>query len=130
MIDRVDWLVPSRIILFEVSGQVMLQDVRDLTRDIRAMIEADDQTNFVDVFLDVNRVTGYHPETMNIGKLFGAAKPQKRVRWNIIINPHPNPILDFVVRTVCQLFKTQLRIVPTLDEAVTFIQTKTAPEKS
>jgi len=126
MIERADWLVPGQIMIFEVAGEVTLQDVRDLVEKIKAMIEADVPVGQVDVFLDVSRVANYHPETMNIRKLFGAMSGNKRLRWNIIINPHPNPILDFVVRTVCQIFKAQLRMVPTLDDALVFIHTKTA----
>ena len=70
-------------------------------------------------------MTGYHPDTMNIRKLFGAVKKDDRVRWNVIVNPRPHPVLDFVIRTVCQLFKSQLSIVPSIDAALEFIQAKT-----
>jgi len=124
MLDRVYWLVPDHAVVFEVVGEVMLQDVRELIDSIRKTLDAENHTGYVDVMLDVSRVTRYHPETMNIGKLFGAVKRHERVRWNIIINPNPHPVLDFVIRTVTQLFKTQLVILPTIDKAVLFVQSK------
>jgi hypothetical protein len=128
MIERGYWIVPSRILVFEVSGEVVLQDVHDLIEGMRTMIDADTETYDVDVLHDVSRVTSYNPETMNVRKLFGAVKKHERVRWNIIVNPKPNPVVDFVIRTVSQLFKTPLAILPTIDDAVAFIQTKTRSE--
>jgi hypothetical protein len=130
MLDRIYWVVPDRAIVIEVIGEVMLQDVRELIDTIRKTIDANDHSDYVDVMLDVTRVTSYHPETMNIRKLFGAVKRHERVRWNIIISPNPNPVFDFVIRTVTQLFRTQLVIIPSLDEAVAFVQSKTAPGQS
>lgn len=129
MLERVYWIVPDQAIVIEVVGEVMLQDVRELIEAIRKTIDANDQTDYVDVLLDVTRVTRYNPETMNIGRLFGAVKRHERVRWNIIINPTPHPGLDFVIRTVTQLFKTRVVIVPGLDEALAFIQSKTTTPK-
>jgi hypothetical protein len=126
MIDRMYWIVPGQIMVFEVAGEVLLEDVRELIDKMRSAIEAESQTHHIDVLLDVSRVTRYHPETMNIRKLFGAVKKNNRVRWNIIVNPNPNPVVDFVIRTVSQLFKTQLSILPTIDDALAFIETKTA----
>ena len=125
MLDRVYWIVPGWTVVFEVIGEVKLDDVRELVDRIKMEVEAEAPSHFVDVFLDVSRVTGYHPETMNIGKLFGAVKKDERVRWNVIVNPKPHPVLDFVIRTVCQLFKTQLGIVSSLDDALEFIRAKT-----
>src|SRR4051794_23363672 len=123
MLDRVYWLIPGEILIFELSAVVMLQDVRDITEGMRTKIVDESQKPYVDVFLDVTNVTSYAAETMNIKQLFGASEKNPRVRWNIIINPRPNPVVDFVVRTVCQLFKTQLSIIPTREAALAFIQT-------
>jgi hypothetical protein len=125
MLDRIYWIVPGQMVVFEVINEVKLDDVRELIEKIRVTIEEEAPARYVDVLLDVSRVTGYHPDTMNIRKLFGAVRRDDRVRWNIIVNPRPHPVLDFVIRTVCQLFKTQLSIVPSLDSALEFIQAKT-----
>lgn len=124
MLNRVYWKIPGQILVLEVIDEVMLQDVKDITREIRATIDADEHRSSVDVLFDLTHVTGYKPETMNIKNLFGAVKKHERVRWNIIVNPNPNPVIDFMIRTLVQLFKTQLSIVPTVEAAVTFIETK------
>jgi hypothetical protein len=129
MIERIYWPVPGRIVAFEVVGEVTLQVVRELIQVIHTTLDASDLHEPVDVFLDVTGVTRYHPDTMNITKLFGAVKANDRVRWNVIINPRPHPVLDFVIRTVCQLFKTQLALLPTIDDALDFIQSKSIVNK-
>jgi hypothetical protein len=124
MLDRVYWLIPGEVLTFELSGVITLQDVKSISDEIQAKIETESQSPYIDILLDVNHVTRYHPETLNIKKSVGTAKKHPRARWTIIINPHPNPVVDFVVRTVCQIFKTQLTIIPTRDAALAFIQTK------
>lgn len=130
MLDRIYWIVPDHAVVFEVIGDVKLDDVKELIAAIRKTIDESGQTDYVDVLLDVSRVSRYHPETMNIRQLFGAVKRHEAVRWNIIVNPNPNPVLDFVIRTVTQLFRTQLAIVPNLDDALTFIQSKSVTARS
>ena len=118
MLDRVYWAIEGRVVAHELSGEVTLQDVKDLIDQMRVMIDRDIQGSYVDVFLDVTRVTGYHHDVMNIKKLFASVKKHERVRWDIIINPRPNPVFNFVVRTVCQLFKQRLRIVPSMEHSL------------
>lgn len=130
MLDRVYWLIPGEILMFELSNVIMLQDIKEITDEIRIKIETESQSPSVDVLLDVNRVTRYHPETLNIKKSVGAAEKHPRVGWTIIINPHPNPVVDFVVRTVCQVFKTQLSIIPTREAAMAFIHTKQSSKQA
>lgn len=130
MLDRIYWIVPGHAVVFEVIEEVTLEAVRELIESIRKTIDEKETSGYVDVLLDVSRVTRYHSDTMNIRKLFGAVKRHEAVRWNIIVNPKPNPVVDFVIRTVTQLFKTQLAIVPTIDDAMSFIQSKSIAKRS
>jgi hypothetical protein len=126
VLNRTYWIIPGRIISNELSGTVSLQDVKSLIAGMKTLTDSHQQSSYVDALLDLSRVSRYDSDVMNIKKLFSAVKKNERVRWNIIVNPDPNPVLDFVVRTVCQLFGTRIRIVRTLDEALIFVQTESA----
>lgn len=128
MLNHVYWAVEGRIIAHDLSGEVTLQDMKDLTEQMCLLIETDPHAAYVDIFLDVTRVSGYHRDILNIKKLFASVSKHDAVRWAIIINPNPNPVLHFVVRTVCQLLKKRVRIVPTVDAALDFIHTETAAQ--
>lgn len=127
MLNRVYWVVPGQIITCEVSAEVTLQDIRAIIEQTQAMIDHESQAAYVDLLFDISHVTGYSSDVMNIKTLFGAARKHERTRWMIIINPISNPVLNFVAQTMCQIFQTRLRIVPTREAALQFVQTEALP---
>jgi len=121
MLDFVRWAVPGRVMLVQFSGTLDVQDVAQMNERAAVLME-EALPPHVNVIVDSTLVTKFASALMNIKNLRSMLGKHPMVNWHIIVSPDPNPAMRFIGSMVFNLLGARLRVSPTVDEAIQFLQ--------
>jgi hypothetical protein len=121
MLDFVRWTVPGRVMLVQFSGTLGIEDVIQMNEKALVLME-EALPPHVNVIVDSTLVTKFAPALMNIKNLRSMLGKHPMVNWHIIVSPDPHPAMRFVGSMVFNLLGARLRVTPTVDEAIQFLE--------
>lgn len=107
--------------LVQFSGTLDVEDVVQMNASAVILME-EALPPHVNVIVDSTLVTKFSPTLMNIKNLRSMLGKHPMVNWHIIVSPDPNPAMRFVGSIVFNLLGARLRVTPTVDEALQFLQ--------
>lgn len=113
-----EWLVPGRVLLQRIDGDITLDDVSALSAAAGDAISTEG-TGVVHSIVDVTRIGKYPQSLRDIHQVF-TLHPQQRARWFIVITQ--NPLLRFLSSMVSQMASPNFRICASLEEAAALLQ--------
>ena len=125
MLDKTEWLIPERVIYQQYSGDVSLQDMdsgRQAMLDLLDTLSSDSKK--IHFVIDISRRDLLAPETMQLKymrSLFTFQNGSDNAGWFLIVQAKPHPVMRFVVLAAARAGGFNLRIMPSLDNARTFL---------
>jgi hypothetical protein len=121
MLDFVRWIVQGRVLLVQFSGILSLEDVNQM--NIRAAVLMEEALPpHVDVIANGTFVTQFDRNLVNIRNLRGSLGKHPLVNWHIIVDPDPNPAMQFLGSMVFKLLGARYRVMDTIESALAFLQ--------
>lgn len=123
---KTQWLVPSRVLLTQLRGQITEEDVSNLTADINAKIE--EGTALVHHINDASKMDRITITLKSARILVQSMRTSDKLGWHLEVTN--NPINKMISSIGIQFSGVRYRSFNTLEEAVTFLNTNdsTLPE--
>lgn len=113
----VDWFRPNHVIQLELIGNVSLEEAKHINTELLALLGQAETT--VHMVADATTLENFPKNILQI-KNTQAYLQHPKLGWIFFIS-QPNPLIRFFATTIAQVIGTRLRIVETIDEAVTII---------
>lgn len=121
MLDFVRWLVQGRVMLVQFSGVLTLEDVQQMNEKAALLMEEAIPPH-VDVIANGTYVTQFDRNLVNVRNLRSSLGKHPMVNWHIIVDPDPNPAMQFLGSIVFKLLGARYRVMKTVDDALNFLQ--------
>jgi hypothetical protein len=121
MLDFVRWIVQGRVMLVQFSGVLTLEDVQAMNTQAAVLME-EALPPHVDVIANGTYVTQFDRHLINVRNLRGSLGKHPLVNWHIIVDPDPNPAMQFLGSIVFKLLGARYRVMKTIEEALSFLQ--------
>jgi hypothetical protein len=114
---EIGWHQADRIVHLRFYGDVTIDEIRDSSLSVKTHVEQGKP--LVHTISDLSDVQHFPRNLLQISK--ATTKLDNSVLgWTIVIGA--NPILAFIVTTISQLAGARLRMLPTMEEALTFLK--------
>jgi hypothetical protein len=121
MLDFVRWIVQGRVLLVQFSGVLTLEDVQAMNQQAIVLME-EALPPHVDVIANGTFVTQFDRNLVNVRNLRGSLGKHPMVNWHIIVDPDPNPAMQFLGSIVFKLLGARYRVMKTIEDALSFLQ--------
>jgi predicted homoserine dehydrogenase-like protein len=124
MLKQINWLVPNQIVLAEFTGKLGMEDFEEFQRQSRAMAEQAQGAGAIHFILDVRGRQDISAELHKLKNVFDAYKDagDYSVGWIIVVDSHPDRIMQFVANIVMQIRNRRFRVFKEMDAAVDFLK--------
>ena len=124
MFEKVRWHVDGRILITEFSGIVSLEDVKKSSKLAVMMINNEKQPPATHIIADVSDVSKLDASILKLHPMREAITPllsNPHIGWLVLVDPEPNHVMLFIIKTITELTSRRMRVVPTLQQALHFI---------
>ncbi|MCU0495900.1 MAG: hypothetical protein MUF87_00960 [Anaerolineae bacterium] len=124
MLNRVYWHISGRVQVWQMSGFISLEDVRDAYQMGKSLISDEVSPLNKHIIVDAS-----HRDSIDL-RLFNARTLQEILEindrfsqpgWIIVVDPHPNKVMHFLLLTILKIAKARFRVFSTFDEALAFL---------
>ena len=116
---QTSWCVEQRVILTRYTGIIVAEDIHGQIKETRALIEQG--TPLIHSIIDLSQIDKWPPlNTVNEFRAMEIDDVREHMGWSIIVAN--NVVLKFGSALFAPIFKLRQRILPTLDEALDFLQ--------
>ncbi len=112
-----EWMVPGRVLLTLISGDVQLAEIQASNSEAQDWIGAEGVAP-VHSIVEMNSVERYPTSLKDIRSIVRADHPDK-MGWVILVSDHT--IVRFLTSTIAQLLRQKVRTFNRLDEARAFL---------
>ncbi|MDZ4763287.1 MAG: hypothetical protein SGI73_01960 [Chloroflexota bacterium] len=124
MLSQVYWQTSNRVLVVKGIGTINLDDANAIKQVMDIVLS--DANAHVHFLIDARDKDGLDPQLFKLRETVSALTQNRTWRgkpgWIIVVDQHPNPVMEFVTSIATQLIKAQFRVFRTMDEALTFLQ--------
>lgn len=117
------WLVPQQIVWMTVTGEPTADEVIAALADLREYLVQD--TLFVHVLLDDQGTSGPPPNMLKLQTAVRQTFAGTKIGWFVMLHDK-HPLVDFFAAVLSQLLNIRYRSIPTMEEALAFLQQQDA----
>ncbi|MCS6834400.1 MAG: hypothetical protein NZ750_00085 [Anaerolineae bacterium] len=116
-----EWFIENKVIMTTYKGTVTTDDLVQTADDILSMI---DQSNspMVHTLVNVSEIESYPTNVVQIVNSTRKAFAHPRYGWLILFGDY-NKTTIFILHMVASIMRLRVRIFPTLNETIDFLQT-------
>jgi hypothetical protein len=115
---QVSWLVDKRIIYFQTSGVVSIDEVKAANKQIMVMLG--EGTPFMHLITDSSEVEKIQVSLTDLASVFRNMPSSPGLGWSIYVSP--KMVDRFLANVTTQMTNSRHREFPTLAEAIAFLQ--------
>lgn len=117
---KTSWLIPERIVITKLWGNVSLEDVQNISKEVEEKVEEGTPlVHHISDSLDAERFE-FSLKTFQV--MFRSARPLEGMGWQISVTR--NPINRMTSAIVNRFVRTRYRSFDTVQEALQFLSAK------
>lgn len=124
MFEKIYWYLDGRILMADFGGTASLEDVKKASKLALMMLNNENQPPMTHVIANVINVSNLDASILKLHPMREAITPvlsNPHTGWFVLVDSEPDHVILFIIKTITELTSRRMRVVPTLQDALQFI---------